>query len=112
MITQLQLLIFSALAFTVLMRTGIYPLELRSVNLDTDWIYRRPIPAAIGVCRRRVAGGRDSLGRFAQTVAGKIRHHAHRLIGPGGLISRTWSTAEMVFWVSVLLGISLVLYYL
>ena len=111
-ITQLQLLIFSALAFTVLMRTGIYPPELRSVNLDTDWIYRRPIPAAIGVCRRRVAGGRDSLGRFAQTVAGKIRHHAHRLIGSGGLISRTWSTAEMVFWVSVLLGISLVLYYL
>ena len=39
-VTQLQLLIFSALAFTVLMRTGIYPPELRSTNLDFDWVYR------------------------------------------------------------------------
>ena len=36
-ITQLQLLLFAALAFTFLMRTGLYPPELRSVNLDTDW---------------------------------------------------------------------------
>ena len=43
-ITQLQLLFFSALAFTVLMRTGIYPPELKSVNLDADWLYRRFLP--------------------------------------------------------------------
>lgn len=40
-ITQLQLLLFSALAFAVLKRTGIYPAELRAVNLDSDWLYRR-----------------------------------------------------------------------
>jgi multicomponent Na+:H+ antiporter subunit D len=39
-ITQLQLLLFSALAFAVLKRTGIYPLELKATNLDTDWFYR------------------------------------------------------------------------
>ena len=31
-LSQLQLLVFSALAFSVLMRTGIYPPELRSVR--------------------------------------------------------------------------------
>lgn len=40
-ITQYQLLLFSALAFAVLKRTGIYPPELRAVNLDSDWFYRR-----------------------------------------------------------------------
>ena len=40
-ITQLQLLLFSALAFAVLQRTGLYPPELRAINLDTDWLYRR-----------------------------------------------------------------------
>ena len=40
-ITQSQLLFFSALAFATLMRTGLYPPELRSVNLDADWFYRR-----------------------------------------------------------------------
>ena len=39
---QVQLLFLSALAFTLLMRTGIYPPELRSTNLDFDWFYRRP----------------------------------------------------------------------
>jgi multicomponent Na+:H+ antiporter subunit D len=47
-ITQLQLLMFSALAFAVLMRTGLYPPELRSTNLDFDWLYRRAAPAALG----------------------------------------------------------------
>jgi multicomponent Na+:H+ antiporter subunit D len=38
---QLQLLMFGALAFTLLMMSGMYPPEIRAVNLDTDWFYRR-----------------------------------------------------------------------
>ncbi|MBX3469887.1 MAG: Na(+)/H(+) antiporter subunit D [Planctomycetes bacterium] len=41
-ITQLQLLLFSALAFCVLMLSGRYPPELTSTNLDVDWLWRRP----------------------------------------------------------------------
>ena len=49
-VTQLQLLAWSALAFSVLVRTGIYPPELRSVNLDFDWGYRKLMPVvATGV---------------------------------------------------------------
>ena len=40
-VTQFQLLFFSALAFTVLQLTGLYPPELRSVYLDVDWMFRR-----------------------------------------------------------------------
>ncbi|MCP5119343.1 MAG: Na(+)/H(+) antiporter subunit D, partial [bacterium] len=40
-ITQTQLLFWSALAFTSLMLLRIYPPELRSVNLDADWAWRR-----------------------------------------------------------------------
>ena len=46
-VAQLQLLFFSALAFAVLFRTGLYPPEIRSTNLDTDWVYRKLIPAAL-----------------------------------------------------------------
>ncbi len=38
---QTQLLFFSALAFTLLLRAGIYPAEIRCINLDADWFYRR-----------------------------------------------------------------------
>jgi multicomponent Na+:H+ antiporter subunit D len=40
-ITQTQLLFFSALAFTGLMLLKIYPPELKSTNLDVDWFYRK-----------------------------------------------------------------------
>ncbi len=40
-ITQLEILLFSALAFTLLNLWGKYPPELPSVNLDVDWIFRK-----------------------------------------------------------------------
>ena len=40
-ITQIQLLAFSALAFAVLQILKLYPEEIRSINLDADWIYRK-----------------------------------------------------------------------
>ncbi|MDA0811287.1 MAG: Na(+)/H(+) antiporter subunit D [Verrucomicrobia bacterium] len=40
-ITQTQILFFSAAAFTFLMLRGIYPPELRSTNLDFDWFVRK-----------------------------------------------------------------------
>lgn len=38
---QSQLLFYSSLAFALLLLSGIYPAEIRSINLDIDWIYRR-----------------------------------------------------------------------
>jgi multicomponent Na+:H+ antiporter subunit D len=43
-LTQLQLLFFSALAFVWLNKQGLYPPELRSVNLDMEYIFRRLLP--------------------------------------------------------------------
>ena len=40
-VAQTQLLFFSALAFTLLLLSGIYPAEIRSVNVDADWFYRK-----------------------------------------------------------------------
>jgi multicomponent Na+:H+ antiporter subunit D len=38
---QLQLLLFGALAFCLLILSGYYPAEIRAINLDTDWFYRK-----------------------------------------------------------------------
>jgi multicomponent Na+:H+ antiporter subunit D len=40
-LAQTQLLFFSALAFTLLLLAGIYPPEIRSINVDADWVYRK-----------------------------------------------------------------------
>lgn len=43
-LAQTQLLFFSALAFVWLNLQGVYPPELRSLNVDAEWIYRRFMP--------------------------------------------------------------------
>jgi multicomponent Na+:H+ antiporter subunit D len=49
-LTQLQLLFFSALAFVWLNKKGLYPPELKSVNLDFEWLYRKVMPnAGLGI---------------------------------------------------------------
>jgi len=40
-LTQTELLFFSALAFTLLLLGGIYPAEQRALNVDSDWVYRK-----------------------------------------------------------------------
>ncbi len=107
-ITQLQLLFFSALAFTVLMRTGIYPPELNSVNLDTDWTYRRLFPAILRGLSGWVAAVWTAVaGLIASGLSGAIGwlYHSH---GPEGRMATVWPTGSMVLWIAILLGITLV----
>lgn len=110
-LSQLQLLVFSALAFSWLMRTGIYPPEMRSVNLDADWIYRRlGLRAAAGVdlaLQRLFAACRDA-GRVLGFAGAKALEHLH---GSEGILARTWSTGGMALWVAILLAAYLLLYY-
>jgi len=46
---QLQLLMFGALAFALLILSGYYPPEIKSINLDVDWFYRMVARAAYSV---------------------------------------------------------------
>jgi len=49
---MLQLLMFGALAFTMLILSGFYPAEQRAVNLDTDWFIRLPGRAFVRFCHK------------------------------------------------------------
>jgi len=110
-IGQYQLLMFSALAFAVLMRFKIYPPELKSVNLDFDITYRKWLPSLYKWLISRTRDGwqsilqdlRQGVHRF---VAYMFRHH-----GPEGILARTWPTGSMALWVAVLLGGFLLIYY-
>ncbi|MBM3526777.1 MAG: Na(+)/H(+) antiporter subunit D [Alphaproteobacteria bacterium] len=110
-VTQMQLLMFSALAFTVLMRTGIYPPELRSTNVDFDWFYRKGgkgLAVATGGALQTAWDGFVTASRRAtrQVIAGIYRHH-----GPEGMLARTWPTGDMTFWTTVILAACLILAY-
>lgn len=104
-VNQLQLLLLASMAFTVLIRTGLYPPELRSVNLDLEVVYRRLLPgwwgAAVGTAARLRGEFEPPLRRWA--AAGVAL--ATRAVRPGGRLALAWSTDAMVWWVTVLLGL-------
>ena len=111
-IGQLQLLCFALLAFVVLMRTGIHPPEIRAVNLDVDWIYRRLAPAIYGVIYTFVVKAftycEVSMNNLLQlTIKGLYKLH-----GPETGVSRMRGVGSMVIWVTILLGFSLAASYL
>jgi multicomponent Na+:H+ antiporter subunit D len=111
-VAQLQLLVFSALAFAVLMRTGIYPPELRSVNLDFDWLYRR---AALRAVRRTTAFASaciHQLGAMVSHAATWVLAQGERRASTGQFMSDGGSTRGMALWVMVMLVSYLVMYYI
>ena len=106
-IGQLQLLCFALLAFVVLMRTGIHPPEIRAVNLDVDWIYRRLIPTLYATISAKVFRSFLLLETMATTIIQIIVKGLYRLHGPETGVSRMRGVGEMVMWIAVLLGIAL-----
>jgi multicomponent Na+:H+ antiporter subunit D len=111
-LAQLQLLAFSALAFTWLRLSGLYPPELRPVNLDAEWLYRRLMPELAHRIMRLVAPI-NRKARLRARVLAKCSlkalawHHGSR-----GELARSASIGNMVLWVVALLGLSLLLHYL
>jgi multicomponent Na+:H+ antiporter subunit D len=109
---QLQLLLFAALAFVVLMKSKLYPAEIRATNLDTDWFYRKLLPGAVSVGSTVVLAVDRGLRRgFLAMLSGVVRT-GQKWFHEGGLMSRAWSTNSMAVWATFILGLCLLLYYL
>ena len=107
-IEMLQLLLFSGLAFFIMLP---YMKRTLTITLDWDWFYRWLGPRAISqvtqVLSRWHAHSRIGLLRRLGSLFGMLfLYH-----GPQGILARTWATGSMVLWVVILLGIYLVAYY-
>tara|TARA_R110000868_G_scaffold65700_5_gene196194 strand:+ start:2064 stop:3779 length:1716 start_codon:yes stop_codon:yes gene_type:complete len=110
-ITQLQLLMFSALAFTMLMLTGIYPPVLKSTILDFDWVYRRFLPNVISRLGTVIDISYQSVTGNAKTVIGAAVATSVTVFAPGGLSGRIARVGNAVAIVAFLLLVALVVSY-
>jgi len=81
-LAQTQLLFFSALAFTLLLLAGIYPPEIRSINIDADWFYRKGGRVIYRFCAWAFDGLNERANRlFAQVMPASL---ARFFDDPGG----------------------------
>ncbi len=110
-ITQLQLLLFAILAFVVLIRVGVYPPEIKSTNLDTDWFYRKLAPAGLAMIGRGLGSTQRWIAMRAQRRLDQFIARLYRLHGPESGLARSWPAGHMALWIAVLLGVTLILNY-
>ena len=103
-VTMLQLLLFSGLAFFLLL-----PLMKRTLtlSLDVDWFYRK---FGTAVAREfGLQGAKLQLGIFG--LAGRFLERGHnrllRFAGPQSRLARTWQTAGMVGLILILMAVYL-----
>ena len=94
------------------MRTGIYPPELRSVNIDSDWLYRKAAPGLAGAVARLWSTFAGSLAALLSWQAERLGHFIARHRQSDGALVRSWATRAMAMWVMVMLLAYLAVYYL
>jgi len=108
LVTQFQVLLFAGFAFFVMLKQMRRTL---TISLDFDWFYRKffneignefTVRTSIA---RRIHEQRAVVG-VRRLISNLYRHH-----GPRGVLARAWPTGIMVIWVAVMLGISLLFYY-
>ncbi|MDH5798720.1 MAG: Na(+)/H(+) antiporter subunit D [Paracoccaceae bacterium] len=108
-VSQLQLLLFSGLAFFLLL-----PLMKRTltITLDVDILYRKFLRWLFTHLCNLICGLDDRFRRafvyyFLRGVRFIEQHH-----GPDSLLARTTSSGSMAFWVVLLLGAYLIVYFI
>lgn len=108
-ITSLQLVLFAALAFALLIAWRLFPPALRQLNLDSDWFYRTLPPriaarvrrAGIGAMMQRLHAVREG----AITAALSLRRRS-------AYLSQTiYPAGAMAFWIAVLLALAMIFTY-
>ena len=108
-IFYLQLLLFSGLAFFLMLG---WLKRTLTITLDVDWFYRRFGPVAARRLDRFADAAWDSLVNAVDRCVRAIATGVHRLHGPEGILARTWPTGSMAFWTTIMLALYLILSYL
>ena len=108
-LTQLQLLAFAILAVVFLHRSGRYPAEVPSVNLDAEWVYRTLFPRMYRALRRILILIGNFFGGGLRYCSTGLLSGLNKTHGLQGALGRTWPIGSMVLWVAVLLSVYLIL---
>jgi multicomponent Na+:H+ antiporter subunit D len=113
----LQLLLFSGLAFFVLL-----PLMKRTqtISLDTDWLWRRAALSlvrlaerALGSLSEMIAQQRNRVQKFLQRMAVRYLGQPHTADSKErGVFARSWPVGTTALWIAGLLSAYVLLYYL
>ncbi len=100
-LTYLQLLLFSGLAFFVMLN---FLRRTLTISLDVDWFYRVPAQTFVRGFEQLLASVRAQFGAALSAVGRRTNRVLDHWIGAEGELARTMSTGRMAFWLVVMLA--------
>lgn len=106
-LAQMQLLCFALLAFVFLMRNGLHPPEVRGVNLDSDWLYRKLVPGVLPSVVVLIATKVNAAQAGIKDAAISITKRLSGFARPGGILAVSWGVNSMVLIVTAMMLIVL-----
>jgi multicomponent Na+:H+ antiporter subunit D len=99
-VAQLQLLLFSGLAFFVMLK---WLQRTLTISLDFDWFYRKLAPMFVSAAERVVSALVGGLGIAATSASDWLTDRVRHATGPGGVFARTWASRSMGLWMLAML---------
>jgi len=108
-LAHMQVFVFAALAFIVMKRFGLMPLDKPSTLLDTDWIYRRLGYGLFSWTGAVWGKAGPALSGVAGELAGRAYERIEAAFSPRGRLSQGPLSGGMAIWTAALLGMAMLL---
>tara|TARA_Y100001936_G_C15884913_1_gene564841 strand:+ start:85 stop:636 length:552 start_codon:yes stop_codon:yes gene_type:complete len=105
--SQLQLLMFSGLAFFILLK---YLKRTLTITLDFDWFWRKFGVLVVNLFDTYLLKKVHTLIHSIDNLGTQTIRSLHKHSGPSGVLGRSWSTGNMALWTAILLGLFLLFY--
>ena len=108
-VEYLQLLVWAVLAFAALIMFRLYPAEVPSTNLDTDWFYRIPGRNLLLWAAAAVRALWMLLWRLFSDRVARGMERIYAVHGPEGSMAKSWPTGFMALATAMVLGLALII---
>jgi multicomponent Na+:H+ antiporter subunit D len=105
---QLQLLLFSGLAFFVMLG---WLRRTLTITLDLDWVYRIFLVRLAAGAERAIAGGNAAAAALARNGWARLEAAGRGWLGPRGAFARTWPSGSMALGMMAMLLAFLLSFY-
>jgi multicomponent Na+:H+ antiporter subunit D len=99
-VSQLQLLLFSGLAFFVMLP---WLRRTLTISLDFDWLYRVPGAAVALLAERWISTAWRRLGALRDWARRRLTGAARHAHAPGAVLARNWASGSSALWMMALL---------
>jgi len=105
--SQLQLLMFSGLAFFILLK---YLKRTLTITLDFDWFWRKFGILVINIFNKNLSSQTQILFHSRNDLMAQTIRSLQKYYSPSGMLGRSWSTGNMALWTAILLALFLIFY--